>query len=258
VLPIIPTMQRATHTTPLKGISSKATQAVLADLARAYAEQSGISVQIESVGGVDAAKRVQNSPISGEAFDVVLLAADAIDRLIHTGHLLAGSRSDWVRSPVAVAVRAGAGRPDISSEASLKAAVLAAPTLGYSTGPSGVYLEQLFTRWGIADVVKSRIVTPPPGTPVGALIAKGQVALGFQQLSELIALPGITVLGELPPEVACITTFSAGIPVALAHSPERLQAVQDWLAFLTNAQSASTESIKRRHGMSWGDASART
>jgi molybdate transport system substrate-binding protein len=253
VLHIMPAMPQTTVHLPLKGISSKATQAILADLARAYAEQSGISVQIESVGGVDAAKRVQ----AGEAFDVVLLAADAIDKLIHTGHVLAGSRSDWVRSPVAVAVRAGAGRPDIASEASLKAAVLAAPTLGYSTGPSGVYLEQLFTRWGIADAVKSRVVTPPPGTPVGALIAQGQVALGFQQLSELIALPGIAVLGELPPEVACITTFSAGIGAALADLPERLQAVQDWLAFLTNAQSASTEAIKRRHGMSWGDASAR-
>ena len=253
MLPIIQTMQRATHTPPLKGISSKATQAILADLALAFAAQSGMVVQIESVGGVDAAKRVQ----AGEAFDVVLLASDAIDKLITAGHLLAGSRSDWVRSPVAVAVSAGAGRPDISSEASLKAAVLAAPTLGYSTGPSGVYLEQLFMRWGIADQVKSRTVTPPPGTPVGALIAKGQVALGFQQLSELIALPGIAVLGELPPEVACITTFSAGIPAALAHSPERLQAVRDWLAYLSNPSVLSTENITRRHGMSWGDASAR-
>ena len=225
-----------------------ATKAVLADLACAYQSKSGVMVQVESVGGVDAARRVQ----AGEAFDVVLLAADAIDKLIAGGHLQNGvgqdGRFDWVRSPVAVAVPVGATPPTIASEAALKAAVLAALSLGYSTGPSGVYLEKLFARWGIADQVKSRIVTPPPGTPVGALIAKGEVALGFQQLSEFIALPGIRVLGELPPECAYITTFSAGIPVALAGDAAQEQAALDWLAFLA---SPAAESAKRQHGMHW-------
>ncbi|NCW86813.1 MAG: ABC transporter substrate-binding protein, partial [Oxalobacteraceae bacterium] len=124
------------------------------DLTQAYQAQTGVSVQIESVGGVDAAKRIQ----AGENFDMVLLASDAIDRLIASGHVQTGSRSDWVRSPVAVAVKIGAVRPDLSNEAAVKAAVLASPTLSYSTGPSGVYLEKLFDRWGIADMVKARIV----------------------------------------------------------------------------------------------------
>ena len=221
-----------------------ATKALLADLTQAYDAKTGVTLQIESVGGVDAAKRVQ----AGEALDVVLLASDAIDRLIAAGAVQAGSRSDWVRSPVAVAVKAGAVHPDMSNEAAVKAAVLASPTLSYSTGPSGVYLEKLFARWGVADEVKARIVVPPPGTPVGALVASGQAALGFQQLSELIALPGIDVLGTLPADVAFITTFSAGVPQVIAGDAARVAAVNAFLEFLA---SPDVQDVKRKHGMDW-------
>ena len=242
----IPRIQRMGHTEnslELRGISSMATKAILADLAKAYHAQSGVRVHIESVGGVDAAKRVQ----AGEGFDVVLLASDAIDRLIASGHVQADSRCDWVNSPVAVAVKSGDMHPDIGNEASLKAAVLAATTLSYSTGPSGVYLEKLFDSWGIAELVKPRIVVPPPGTPVGALVASGQVALGFQQLSELISVKGLDVLGNLPSEVAYITTFSSGIPSALTNA-SRVQAVQQFLQFLASAE---VEPVKQKQGMTW-------
>ena len=221
-----------------------ATKAILADLTQVYQAETGVAVQIESVGGVDAAKRVQ----AGEALDVVLLASDAIERLIVSGHVLADSRHDWVRSPVALAVRVGAAHPDIATEAALKAAVLAAPSLGFSTGPSGTYLNELLMRWGVAEQVTPRIVVPPPGTPVGSLVARGEVALGFQQLSELITLPGIEVLGTLPPEVAYITTFSAGIAQVIAHDAARVQAVQSFLNFLA---SADVQEVKRRQGMDW-------
>jgi molybdate transport system substrate-binding protein len=237
-------MQTPSPSLVLRGISSMATKAILADLTQAYAAQTGVSVQIESVGGVDAAKRVQ----AGEAFDMVLLASDAIDRLIASGHVQPDSRCDWVRCPVAVAVQAGAAKPDLSNEAAVKAAVLASPTLSYSTGPSGVYLEKLFARWGIADEVKARIVVPPPGTPVGALVASGQATLGFQQLSELISLPGIEVLGTLPADVAFITTFSSGIPAVIAGDATRVAAVQSFLQFLA---SADVEDVKRQQGMDW-------
>ncbi len=237
-------MQTPSSSLVLRGISSMATKALLADLTQAYLAQTGVSVQIESVGGVDAAKRVQ----AGEAFDMVLLASDAIDKLMTSGHVQTGSRCDWVRSPVAVAVQAGAVRPDLSNEAAVKAAVLASPTLSYSTGPSGVYLEKLFERWGIADEVKARIVVPPPGTPVGALVAGGQAVLGFQQLSELIALPGIDVLGTLPEDVAFITTFSSGITTVIANDAARVAAVQLFLQFLA---SAGVEDVKRKQGMDW-------
>ena len=141
--------------TTLRLISSMATKPLLADLVALYQAQApGVQIQVESVGGVDAAKRVQ----AGEAFDGVVLASDAIDKLVASGHVLAGSRADMVRSGVAVAVPAGQPVPDISTEAALKAAVLAAPTLGYSTGPSGVQLAKQLEAWGIADTLAPRIV----------------------------------------------------------------------------------------------------
>jgi len=225
-------------------ISSKATQAVLVDLTQAYQAQTGVLWQVEAVGGVDAARRVQ----AGEVFDAVILANDAIDRLIASGQLVAGSRADWVRSPVAVAVPQGAPRPDIGSAQALKAAVLAATKVAYSTGPSGVYLEKLFDQWGISASMQGRCVQAQPGVPVGALLARGEASLGFQQLSELMALPGITLLGELSPDVAYISVFSTGMGVAAAADAQRAQAVRAWMDFLASAE---VEPIKRRHGMHW-------
>ncbi len=219
-----------------------ATRQVLAELAAAFEQASGHRVAIESVGGVQAAQRVQ----AGEAFDLVLLAADAINKLMAAGHVLDGSRVDVVKSPVAVAVQAGAPQPDISSAAALKAAVLAAPSISFSTGPSGVYLTQLLQRWGIADAVAGRLVQAPPGVPVGALVARGEVALGFQQLSELMHLPGINVLGVLPPEVAYITTFSAALGNGLRPGSDQHRAAMALLAFFNAPAAADT---KRRHGM---------
>ena len=226
-------------TSSLRVISSMATKSLLADLVALHAQASpGTKVSVESVGGVDAAKRVQ----AGEAFDVVALASNAIDQLSADGHVLAGSRVDLVHSGVAVAVRAGAAQPDISDEAALKAAVLAARTLGYSTGPSGVQLAKLFERWGIAEQIADRIVTAPPGVPVGALVAQGAVELGFQQLSELMSLEGITLLGPLPPEVQITTTFSAGVTTR-STQPE---VGHELIAFLASPVTAET---KRRNGM---------
>jgi len=225
-------------TVTIRGISSMATRQVLAELAIAYEQTTLDAVRIESVGGVDAARRVQ----AGEAFDFVVLASDAIDKLAAGGAVLAAHKVDLVRSPVAVAVRAGAAQPDIATEDALRRAVQAAPTIGYSTGPSGTALIQLFERWGIAGEVRSRLVQAPPGVPVGSLVARGEVALGFQQSSEWIGLEGITVLGQLPEAVQVITTFS-GAPCAVSS---RAEAVRRVLAFMA---SSDTAAIKRRHGM---------
>lgn len=221
----------------IKGISSMATRSVLADLVLAYPERDSASIEIESVGGVDAAKRVQ----AGEAFDLVFLAADVIDRLIDAGHLRPG-RFDLVRSGVAVAVRAGAPRPDIGSAAGVRAAVLAARSIGYSTGPSGVALKELFQRWGIFEQIEGRLVTAPPGVPVGALVARGEIELGFQQLAELLNVPGIDLLGPLPAEIQITTVFSAGI----SAGSNQADAARALLDFMT---SPAATPIKRRHGM---------
>lgn len=223
----------------LKLISSMATRALLADLAAAYRDvQPQVGLAIESVGGVDAARRVQ----AGEAVDAVVLASNTIDGLTAAGHLLPGSRVDLVRSGVAVAVRAGAAAVDIGSEDAVRQAVLAARSIGISTGPSGVQLQQLFERWGIAGLISDRLVQAPPGIPVGQLLAQGQVELGFQQASELIGLPGITVLGPLPPAVQITTVFSAGVANASAQAGA-VHALLAWWA------SAATADLKVRHGM---------
>jgi molybdate transport system substrate-binding protein len=224
---------------PIRIISSMATKQVLADLIALYQQaRPDTVIELESVGGVDAAKRVQ----AGEAFDIVALASNALDQLTADGKVVAGSQVDVVRSGVALAVRSGAPHPDIGSEAAVKQAVLDARTLGYSTGPSGVQLASLFERWGIAEQIKDRIVTAPPGVPVGSLVAQGEVELGFQQLSELMSLEGIDVLGPLPADIQIITTFSAG----LASASTQPDAVRALLAFLVSPATAPT---KQRNGM---------
>ena len=222
-------------TAALTVISSMATRKLLGELIDKLA---GAPVTVESVGGVDAARRVA----AGEVFDAVVLGADAIDRLIADGQVRAGSRVDLVRSGVALAVRAGAPRPDLSSAQAVKAAVLAARHIGYSTGPSGVALAALFERWGIAGQVQAKLVVPPPGTPVGALIASGEIELGFQQLSELMFLPGIDVVGPLPDEIQ-ITTVFAGAVASASRQPQAARALLEALA------DPALTAIKRANGM---------
>ena len=219
-------------------ITSMATRQLLGELALKWQHISGQIVSIESVGGVDAAKRVQ----AGETFDGVVLASDAIDKLIAGGFVVAGSRVDLVQSSVAVAVKVGEQLPDISTEAALRAAVEAAPTIGYSTGPSGVALARLFDRWGLSALMQSRIVQAPPGVPVGTLVACGEVSMGFQQLSELMGLGGVAVVGTLPESIAITTVFSAGV-CAVSNQPEELGR---FLSFLGSREVANT---KQQYGM---------
>ena len=224
--------------TRLKLISSMATRQVLAELLAAHQRAGGAPAVLEAVGGVDAARRVQD----GEAFDVVALASNALDALEAAGRLVPGSKVDLMRGGVAVAVRAGASRPALQDEAAVKAAVLAAHSIGYSTGPSGTLLMKTFERWGIAEEISSRLVQATPGIPVARLVAEGQVALGFQQLSELLHVPGIDIVGPLPAGVQIMTTFSAAI-AATCSQPESARAL---LAFMASPAAADA---KQRQGM---------
>lgn len=223
---------------PIKMLSSMATRQLLSELSVRYGRDKGQPVKLESVGGVEVARRVQ----AGEAVDVVVLAAAAIDKLMAEGKLAQGSRVDIARSGIGMAVRAGAPRPDIGSGEAVKAAVLAARTLGYSTGPSGSYLVGLFERWGIDAQVATRIVQAPPGVPVASLVARGDVELGFQQLSELMHVPGIDVLGALPDEIQSITVFCA----ALSSASDKSVQAAELLAFLCGPDAAAS---KRANGM---------
>lgn len=215
-----------------------ATRQLLSELVAQFQKNSAQQVTVESVGGVDAARRVQ----AGESLDVVILGANAIEQLIDAGKIVPGSRVDLARSGVCIAVRAGAPRPDVGSEQALRQAVLNARSLSYSTGPSGAHLARLFERWGIAGAIESRIVEAPPGVPVGSLVANGEVELGFQQSSELIHLSGIDVLGPLPPAIQTITTFSAG----LSANSTQAEAVRRLLDFMV---SPAALEAKLRNGM---------
>ena len=222
----------------IKMLSSMATRELLSDLVARYAQENGLAVELESAGGVDVARRVQ----AGEVVDAVVLAAPAIEKLLADDRLQRGSRVDIARSGIGMAVLAGAARPDIGTEAAVKAAVLAARTLGYSTGPSGTYMIQLFERWGIAAQLAPRIVQAPPGVPVASLVARGEAELGFQQLSELLNVPGIDVLGALPDDIQNITVFCGAVSVA----SQKAAAARALLAFLADPAGAATKLV---HGM---------
>lgn len=202
-----------------------ATRQMLAEVVVRYRDKTGVDVQVESTGAVNAVKRVE----AGEVFDGVLLSFNGLDTLMAAGKVV-GPRIDFVHSGVAIAVKAGAPHPDVASEEAVKRAVLAAPSLSYSTGASGIALAKLFERWGIAEQIQSRIVVPPPGTPVGTLLAKGDVALGFQQLSELKFLAGIDIVGPLPPAIQIDTLFSAGV----AATCTQREATEAFFAFLND------------------------
>ena len=222
----------------ISGISSMAMRHVLAELCVTYEQQSGQAVAVVAVGGVDAARRVGD----GEAFDFVVLAADAIARLAASGRVDARSRTDLARSRIAIAVAAGAERPGIDDEGTVRDAVVRARAVGYSTGPSGDHVIRLLERWGVRDDVAPRLVQASPGLPVGTLLASGDVDLGFQQLSELMGVPGVDVVGPLPPPIQQATIFSG----AICKTARQVEAVRSLLAFLASPQA---DAAKRRHGM---------
>jgi len=148
---------------------------------------------------------------SGAGGDVAILTAEAIDELVNRGKAVAGSRVDLARSGIGVAVRKGAKRPDITSPDALKRALLAAKSLAHSkTGQSGIYFPTVLARLGIAEQMKSKIVMPDAGTPVGEVVAKGDAEIGIQQISELLPVAGIEIVGPLPEPLQKITTFSGG------------------------------------------------
>jgi molybdate transport system substrate-binding protein len=222
----------------ITGISSMATRQILADLAGPYEQRTGYRVEIQSMGGVDAARRIR----AGEPTDVVILASNVMEQLEAEGHIVSGSRADFARSGIAMAVPSGARRPSIDDEQSVKRATLEARKICYSTGPSGDHLRGLWQRWGIFDVISERAVQAPAGVPVGTIVAHGEADVGFQQLSELLHVPGIDILGPLPPEIQAVTMFTAGV----GSSSSQLKQAESLVAYLISSEA---EVAKRLHGM---------
>ena len=208
-------------------MSSMAIKEAYLELVPPFEKQSGHKIVTSWVGSADMMKRLR----AGETTDLVIMAAGAIDELAKEGRIVAGSRVDLVKSSIGVAVRAGAPRPDISSGEALKRALLAAKSVGYSSGPSGVYLSGVLKRWGIPE---SKIKQTPPGSPVGDIIARGEAEIGFQQVSELLPVKGIDYLGPLPPDVQLVTVFSAGTHAGAKQA----EAAKTWTRFLKSPAAA--------------------
>ncbi len=165
----------------------------------------------------------------GEPIDVLIMVGDALGPLVEQGTVAADSRADLARSGIGIVVRAGAPRPDIGSADALRRALLAAKSIAYSDSASGVYIErEMLPGLGIAEQVASR-ARMIPAEPVGAVVARGEAEIGFQQISELRPIPGIDLVGPLPPRLQRVTVFSAGV---LTHSrePDAARALIQFLA----------------------------
>jgi molybdate transport system substrate-binding protein len=208
----------------LKVLSSNGIKEAYLEFIPLFERTTGHKVTTLWAGMIDIFKRTA----AGETYDLVIVVGTALDELIKQGKIVAATRADLVTSGVGVAVPIGAAKPDLSSRDSVKSALLSAKSIAFSSGPSGVYLTELFERLGIAAAVKEKIKQSPPGTPVGQLISQGDAELGFQQVSELLHYPGIAFLGPLPPEIQHISVFSGGVHAGSAH-PDAAKALIDFI-----------------------------
>lgn len=222
----------------VKMMAANAVKDALLEIAPAFERASGHKVTVVWGGTEGIAKRIRG----GEVVDIVLIAGPNIDALIQEGKLVSGSRVDFAKSGVGIAVRSGLRRPDISSADAVKRAVLAANSVAYSSGPSGFYVADLFTKMGIANQIRDKIRQPPSGAQVGELVARGEADLGFQQISELLHVKGIDYLGPLPAEIQNVTVYSAGLHGASPAS----EAARDLAKFLSGPEAAP---IIRKLGM---------
>ncbi len=167
--------------------------------------------------------------------DLAILTAEAIDDRIARGKAVAGSRVDLARSGIGLAVRQGASKPVIGSPESLRSTLLAARSVAHSkTGQSGIYFPSVLERLGIAEQMKPKMVVPDIGTPIGEIVAKGEAEIGIQQISELLPVAGIAIVGPLPAPLQKITTFSAGV-LATASDPRAAKTLVDFIATASRA-----------------------
>jgi molybdate transport system substrate-binding protein len=209
-----------TQAADINVLASNALKEAYLELVPGFEKATEHKVATTWAGTNDIKKRMA----AGETYDLVIMAGPALDELVKQGKIVPGSRVDLAKSGVGVAVRADAPKPDISSGDALKRALLAAKSIAYSSGPSGVYMEGLFRRLGIADEIKPKLKQTQPGNPVGEVIARGEAEIGFQQVSELLPIAGIDYIGPLPQDIQHVTVFSGGIHTG-AKQPDAAKAL---------------------------------
>jgi molybdate transport system substrate-binding protein len=223
----------------IKVIASVAPKDAYLELLPQFERASGHKVVTEWAPTVEMLRRLKE----GEGFDLVLISTANMDELSRLGVIAPGARWDVASSGIGVAIKAGAPRPDISSVDKLKETLLAARSVAYSTGPSGVYLVGLFERMGLTAALAPKIKAIQ-GVPVAVLVARGEYEIGFQQVPEILPVPGIDYLGPLPPGAQSMTMFPMGVHAKAdaAHA----QAARAWVEFLRRPESAE---VFRKHGL---------
>jgi molybdate transport system substrate-binding protein len=225
---VVPTLTDAAE---IKVLSTQATEEAYRELVPQFEKATGHKVTTVFTGTLGAQKRLAE----GENYDMIIMSAPSIDAQIKAGKVVAGSRVDIAKSGVGVGVPKGAPKPDISTTKALKKSLLAAKSIGYSTGPSGVYVISLFEKLGLADQVKDRLKQTPTGVFVGTIIASREVEIGFQQVSELTNFPGVDYVGPLPANVQNTTVFSSGMIV----DAKEAEAAKALVKFLTSPDAGS-------------------
>jgi molybdate transport system substrate-binding protein len=182
----------------------------------------------------DTPQAVPNRMARGEPVDVVVIVREALEKLVQEGKIIASSQTDLARSLIGAAVRSGAPKPDIGTVEAFKHALANANSIAYSDSASGVYIENvLYKQLGISDEIKAKSKMIP-AEPVGEVVARGDADLGFQQISELMPIQGIDVIGPIPTEIQKVTVFSA----ALATSAKEPDAGAALIRFLASPSAA--------------------
>ena len=222
----------------IKLLASGAVKEAYLELLPSFEKVSGHRVNATFSNTTDIRKRVGE----GELADLVILGDNGTQALINDGKLVPGTPTAFATSRIYVAVRVGAPRPDISSGDALKRSVLAAKSVAYSSGASGTYIVTMLQKLGIYDEVRSKAFVMKPNEPVGEKVASGEAEIGFHQLSELLPVKGIDIVGQLPPEIQQVTVFSGSLHRA-AEQPEAALALAKFLI-----SPAAAESIKK-HGL---------
>jgi molybdate transport system substrate-binding protein len=225
----------------IKVLSTQATEESYKELVPQFEKASGHKVTTVFTGTLDANKRLA----AGEIYDFLIMSSTSIDEHLKDGKVAPGSRVDLAKSGVALAVKPGTPKPDIKTVAALKKTILDAKSIGYSTGPSGVYIISLFEKLGVADQVKGKLKQTPTGVFVGSIIASGEVEIGFQQVSELSQFKGVDYVGPLPAEVQRYTTFSSAI-IAGTKQTDAAKALQKFIS------SPNAASAYKKRGMEPG------
>jgi molybdate transport system substrate-binding protein len=207
---------------------------VYSELGPAFERASGhhlVTTRGPSMG--DSPEAIPTRLARGETADVVILDGGAADELGRRGLVRADSKVELARSLIGMVVRAGAAKPDIRSVEAFRSTLLAAKSIAYSDSGSGTYLSTtLFPKLGVADQVSGKSLKvrgPPSGEPVAAVVARGEVEIGFQQVSELIHVPGITFVGTIPAELQPVIFFAAAL-TSTAQQPEAASALVRFLA----------------------------